>query len=280
MSSSNLMISAGQWIQIPTTLSISVVHRSGGAVVYAVSDSSPTGFDSSTPIIKSTTIGQNINIGGVGLSIWVSAISQDAVISYTEITDTSSAISNYDTLNKPAINTFTQSMTELYTALGRRYTHKFDLVFSGSETKYYFYEFPSSSGRILAVQERIFRARNGEAELEVLNSSTGYTLTNKDQGTQKANNVVVNDPVLSIYNLNDGAGNVEPTTDGPIFDTDFVTSTGSGSNTAGSFSPQIGARLYSEVGIALKVTNLENSDNRISLEYSWIELDDDYISQN
>jgi len=279
MESQNISLLVGVWVQLPVAKSVYVNHRSGGLVIYSASNSEPAAPSASTSIIDSTKIREVTVLDGMQSSLWACALNTAATLSITELVTVSSAITKHDNLATPLLNTNSVSMSELYTALGRRYSHKFDVTFPGNSTKYFLYKLPAfGADFILSVQERIFRSLNSSAQLQVLNAASGYTAAAPVTNIQKANFVVVNTPQLEIYNLTDTAGNSNPSADGAIFDTDFVAGQGSGSNSSGGFSPQTGSRLYPAGGASvIRVTNLDNSSNRIMLEYSWIELPLSYL---
>lgn len=69
-----------------------------------------------------------------------------------------------------------------------------------------------------------------------------------------------------------------PTDEGITREVDFLTETGRGSNSSGSVSSQLGFRLYSPgTFFVAKLTNSDNSDNRVILSYSWLEVSEEQI---
>ena len=278
MESVNLTLLKDVWQQLDITGGAVINHRSGGVVLYTAADSEPTTPAPTTAIIDSTSIGEVITFDAISSPIWAVALNDTAVISTTGISQT--APTTFEGLSQPLTPTMSMSVSEVYTAMGLRFSHKFDLTFTGNETKYFLYATPASGADfILGVQERLFKSLNEQAELTVYAAATGYTATTPDANVQKANPIQGIDTQMTIYNLTDGAGNAEPAANAGQVDTDFVTGGGSGNNTIGGFSPQIGSKLFpAGANIVLKVTNLDNSSNRISLEYSWIEFPLDYLT--
>jgi len=164
------------------------------------------------------------------------------------------------------------TISELLTVSGRRFSNEFDLDYSNGQTRYFLYSLPAGATMTVGLQNRVFKARDGGADLEILWGSTGFT-----EG--------VLTPVFSEYNKYDGNNQFRvseitaPTTEGTLRESDFLTLLGRGQNTSGSVSSELGFRLY-EPGtfFIAKVTNVENSNNRIHLSYAWIELSDTEVS--
>jgi len=158
--------------------------------------------------------------------------------------------------------------TGLVTAItseGNRFYAQFDEVFTTGETKYFLYQMPGN-GHAIALIKRLWQSLNGSAEISILWDSTGVV------------------PGTPIYILNENRNSnivsgveiseiAAPTTDGLVIETDFLTGTGQGSNSSGDISPESGFRLYSPSSFFIaKVTNLENSDNRIKLGYNFARI--------
>lgn len=170
------------------------------------------------------------------------------------------------------IRTVTLTLAEMLTLRGLRFNQSFDILFANGETKYFLYQLPANATVTVGLQNRIFKSRDGAAEIEILWNSTGFTpgTTNK---------------VFNEYNKYDGNEQFQvseitpPTVEGLIRETDFLTSSGAGNNTSGDVSTELGFRLY-EPGtfFIAKVTNLEAKVNRILLGYSWIESPEDTVS--
>ena len=86
MSSQQVSLTQGQWIQITTTdKDGSIRHHSGQRVVYLESATIPPAFSPATPVMETTTIGDSWSYFGVASSdfVWALAISSDAVIVVT-----------------------------------------------------------------------------------------------------------------------------------------------------------------------------------------------------
>lgn len=171
----------------------------------------------------------------------------------------------------PYRGVFTES--ELVTIQGNRFYVEFDVVFTTLETKYIKYQMPPlSSGKIVALQQRIFKALNGEAEIEVLWNTTGGTLgaplVSYNENRNTSNTALM---VATPFTVAPSGGDVR--------ESDFVTGTGAGSNSSGDVSPAAGYRIYSpDSDFVLKVTNLHNMDNRIHVSYSWLEVDPERVN--
>lgn len=156
--------------------------------------------------------------------------------------------------------------TEVLTTEGRRFNQHFDEVFSGNETKYFLYEVPSDATVTVGFQNRIFKSRDGAAELDVYWESTGFTPGTPEDVFNEYNKYSDNNQLL-MSEIS------EPTTLGIHRESDFVTASGVGSNTSGDVSAALGFRLYEPGTFAVvKVTNLDSSANRIILSYSWVEI--------
>lgn len=164
------------------------------------------------------------------------------------------------------------TISEIFTVSGRRFSNTFDIQYSGGETRYFLYSLPIEAQVTVGLQNRIFKSKDGEAEIEILWDSTGFT-----EGTIT--------PVFCEYNKYTGnnlfrtSEITAPSVEGILRESDFLTATGKGSNTSGAVASKLGFRLY-EPGtfFIAKVTNLENSTNRIHLSYSWIELSDKQVA--
>jgi hypothetical protein len=172
-----------------------------------------------------------------------------------------------DILADTRVRTLPLTQAELASAEGYRYYSEFTTVLSTLDTVYVLYQMPPvESGVVIALQERRFKSESGGADLEILWDSTG----------------VIPGTLLPIFNQNRNSANVAqmelsviatPTTDGIIRETDFLNSTGSGSNSSGDISPASGSRIYSPSSFFIaKITNTHNQDNRILLTYTHAEI--------
>ena len=157
---------------------------------------------------------------------------------------------------------------------GSRYEVYFDDTLTSGASQYIMYQFPPlSSGVLVALSNRSFKSLNGSAEITILWNTTGYTLGaplttfNTNRNSTRTSETQVN--------LITGV----PTDEGLIRESDFLTSTGVGSNSSGSISPSLGLRVYSpESFFVAKVTNLHSQVNRIHLEYSFMEIASDQFN--
>lgn len=164
----------------------------------------------------------------------------------------------------PIVTTFTEG--EMLTIEGNRFYSEYSKVFTAGEVVYIRYLAPpDSSGFFMALQNRIFKSLNGEADLEILWDSTGVDVGAK-QPTFNENRMSQNQSRTTV-NLVTSVGG-----EGTVRESDFLTGSGAGSNSSGDVSPELGYRIYGpDSSFIAKITNLHNSDNRIKLSYSWVE---------
>lgn len=187
---------------------------------------------------------------------------------YNILTSVMSSITN--TIGK-FIRVASVTVSEQFTVAGVRFNQSFDIDFANGETRYFLYELPAGSDVTVALQNRIFKSRDGAAEIEILWDSTGFTA-----GTP---NTIFNE--YNKYDKNEKLQVSEitaPTVEGLIRETDFLTSTGKGNNKSGDVSSELGFRLYKPgTHFIAKVTNMETKTNRILLGYSWVEISDGVV---
>ena len=159
------------------------------------------------------------------------------------------------------------TLNEVSTSEGSRFNHTFDVELSNGETKYFLYNMPEG-GNTVALQKRIFKSYNGAVDLKVL--------------WDVAHVEGVHEDVFNEYNKYDGDDletiqisecTVPNDSTARIRESDFLTSSGQGSNSSGDVSSDSGYRLYEPGSYFIaKITNLENSTNRVLLGYSFLEL--------
>lgn len=162
------------------------------------------------------------------------------------------------------------TLSEAATHSGTRFSHEFDITLANGETRYFLYKVPSD-GKVIGLQSRRFKSFGGAVDLKVLWNSTGVvegTLEKIYNENNKYDFPTVAEG-LETFRISQIAA---PTTEGVVRESDFLTSTGSGNNSAGSISDGAGYRLYNpDTFYIAKVTNLDNASNRVILGYSWIE---------
>ena len=129
------------------------------------------------------------------------------------------------------------------------------------------YQMPSAaSNRIIALQSRSFKSLNGAAEIEILWNSTGVVL-GAQLPTFNENRNIPFDATMTINEV------VSVVSDGTVRERDFLQGVGSGNNSSGAISSDLGFRLYSPDSFFIaKITNLETQVNRIHISYTWLEL--------
>ena len=178
----------------------------------------------------------------------------------------SSVVHKFINLTGNAIHAFALSLNEVYTTEGKKFQHEFDIEFANGEERYFLYQVPADAGITAGFRERVFKSRDGAAELSLFWDSTGFT-----PGTLEN--------VFNEYNKYTNGNQLEiseisaPTVEGTLRESDFLTSTGVGVNSSGGVSTDAGYRLYKPGSFGIvKVTNLHNATNRIILGYSWVEI--------
>lgn len=188
--------------------------------------------------------------------------------------DLSSVTHTYPSLTDQRVLTSNLDVEDLYTFEGLRYEVEFDEVLASNEVQYIMYQMPPlSSGYIVGLSSRNWKSLNGAAEMEILWDTSGITLGDS----------------LTIFNSNRNSANTgnmtvnlitgTPTSDGIIREKDFLTGSGTGSNSSGSISPSLGLRLYSpDSFFVFKLTNTHSSSNRIKVTYSWVEIPVEFIN--
>ncbi|AGH57579.1 hypothetical protein PYDG_00048 [Pseudoalteromonas phage pYD6-A] len=165
------------------------------------------------------------------------------------------------------------STNEAYTAAGVRFSQQFDEIFGNSETKYFLYELPIGSTVAVGLQQRLYKSRDGATEIEILWNSTELTGRIPNDVYNEYNKYAVND--TNQFRVSEIS---VPATEGDVRETDFITASGTGNNTSGGVSADVGYRIYHPGTFFIaKVTNLEDKPNRIILGYSWIEISEDII---
>ena len=175
---------------------------------------------------------------------------------------------DHEGLSQPRLATTTLTNTEVMTFEGKRFYGEIDFTLASGATKYIMYQMPNvASSKIIALQSRQFKSLNGGAEIEILWDSTGVVLGASVPTFNENRNIAVVATML-INEVTSVA------VDGTIRESDFLQGTGSGSNSSGAISADLGLRLYSPDSFFIaKVTNLESQNNRIHLSYTWIEID-------
>lgn len=279
MQTVTLSLTKDTWTQVPVVSGVNINHREGGTVAYAIADTVPSGFSPTSPILGTSRFGESRTVDGFGSILWAYAISTDAVIAVTELKTSASTVVKYDGLATPISSVSSKSQSEFFNFLGLSFVHQYVLDFtSNNEIKYLMYTFPTTaSGRFLAVQERLLKTFNGAVEISILAGSVGASMASVPEVPRKNNNMSSNEPSMRTSNLTDSDG-TEPSDDGTVIEVDFVTESGSGSNTSGTLSTQSGLKIFPPDGsVIVKVQNLHNGSNRVLFSYTWFEIPTDYI---
>lgn len=204
-----------------------------------------------------------LNIPLTETDVWALATSDKCALTATQF---KSPVT--DGLSNLRVRTSSMSQAEYFSAIGKRFVVDYDEVYAGNETKYILYQMPpASSGYLVTLQQRRFKSRDADAELEILWDSTGFT-----PGTPlpsfNENRNFESDTGLMIVSVI-----APPTTEGTIREVDFLNQIGQGNNSSGDISPETGSRIYSPDSFFIaKVTNLDNAPNRIKLAYNWAEF--------
>ena len=192
-------------------------------------------------------------------------------ILFNDSVDLASVSQTYPELDKQRLLTSEISYTEATTVSGGRFSSEFDLVYGTGEgttdTEYILYQMPpASSGVVVALDLRIFKSLNGEADLEILWDSTGIVTStaipafNENRNSSKSAQMTIN-RVTSVV------------TEGTVRERDFLSGAGTGSNSSGAISDSSGFRLYSPDSFFIaKIVNKHNANNRIHIAYSWLEI--------
>ena len=164
------------------------------------------------------------------------------------------------------LRTIALSEAEYLTGIGFRFNGEYDKEFSGNETVYLLYEVTGTDWAV-ALQSRSFKSRDGSAEIDVLWNSTGYTAGTPEPSLNQNGLHSSRSSALSFSVIS------PPAVEGIMRETDFLSSSGAGNNSSGDLSTGSGSRIYTPgQSFILKVTNLENSVNRIHINYDWADL--------
>lgn len=101
MASTQISVPANTWVQITTTdKEGSINHQRGtGTIVYTISQSAPTGFDSDTPVYERTTLSDEIGFFGLkaGENIYAYAIDFNATLTLSGADGTATIIKGMTT---------------------------------------------------------------------------------------------------------------------------------------------------------------------------------------
>lgn len=179
--------------------------------------------------------------------------------------------STFNNLKDHFVKTLSLSSSEFFASEGLRFNQNFDSIFGPNETKYYLYYLPPEATVTVGLQNRFFKSRDGGCSLEILWDSTGYSVSSVSEVFNE-NNKYEGGNQFKVSEV------TEPTVAGRIRETDFLSSSGTGNNSSGDVSSELGYRLYVPgTYFIAKITNKENHDNRVILGYSWIEASDVYI---
>lgn len=195
--------------------------------------------------------------------VWALATSDRCALTATE---SKSPVT--DGLSDLRVRTSSMSQAEYFSAIGKRFVVDYDEVYAGNETRYILYQMPpASSGYLVTLQQRRFKSRDADAEIEILWDSTGFT-----PGTPlpsfNENRNFESDTGLMIASVI-----AAPTNEGTIREVDFLNIQGVGNSSSGDISAETGSRIYSPDSFFIaKVTNLDNAPNRIKLAYNWAEF--------
>jgi hypothetical protein len=168
------------------------------------------------------------------------------------------------------LKVITLDLLQAATIEGLRFGHTFDTTLEatgGADTKYFLYVNPVGSNVTVALQERRFKALNGEAEMQILWDVESYVAGTLEETFNQRN---TKGP--GIFQISEIAAPVLGA-NFKIREPDFVSGAGGGINSSGDISSDTGFRLYGPgTYFIFKVVNLHNLPNRILIAYDWLEI--------
>jgi len=174
------------------------------------------------------------------------------------------------------LRTVSMSLTETATIEGYRFGHTFDVSLAaagGADTRYFLYINPVGSNMTMALQERRFKSLNGDAEMEILWDVESYI-----PGTLEETFNQRNTEDVGLVEISE----IAPPTLGAgykVRESDFLTGSGTGSNSSGDISSGSGFRMYGPgTYFIFKVVNLHNQANRVIIAYDYLELPDNVVT--
>jgi len=167
----------------------------------------------------------------------------------------------------------TSELSEKETFDGHRFYAEYDKSFNSGEVKYVLYQMPStSSGKIIALQQRQFKTESGGAEIEILWDSTGLS-TGSSIPSFNENRLSSSVATMAINELT-----TPPATAGTIRERDFIPSAGNVGQSSGGINSDLGFRLYNpDSFFVLKITNTHAKSQRIHVAYTWFEMNESEI---
>ena len=200
-------------------------------------------------------------------------------------TRSDSALREYASLSQPRVLTTGITQSEIATLEGARFNFvkSFD-NFDTNTPLYILIENPTGSGVNVAFQKRALKTYTGgvirfqvfwdydvtgatKTTIPAFNENNAFRALNPSKLEVSALNPVTAPP-SGDWTIN---GSYTPEDEGIEREIDFIVTTGSGSNSTGDVSPEVGFRLYvPATGALIKIVS-DTNDNRVILGYDWVE---------
>ena len=183
----------------------------------------------------------------------------------------------YDSLTDPRVLTTGLSQAEVATLEGDRFSFSYDVVIPSGETIYLYGSIPEDSDVIVGFQSRILKSESGSLDFNVrwdaVVDSVGDAVVLFNENNLYRNTEFAKLEINEVDPIN--VSDV-----GIVRESDFIATSGVGSNTTGDVAPESGFRIYAEgTDFLIQIINTHTGDNRVLVGYSWIEVPTDFLGE-
>lgn len=176
-----------------------------------------------------------------------------------------STLKDYDHVESPRVQTAPLSQEAIATFEGQSFEGGTIFTLAKNAVKYVSFEVPAVTDQFIGLQVRVFKSNLPDVELEILwNASISG-------GTPIP--VFNNHPSLGVSSI--VAFKEDPTVDetGSVLrEEDFIQAGANANKSGGQIGDNKSIRIYrAGEDFVVKVTNRNNTDNKIKLAYAWLE---------